>query len=57
MKPKENNPSCLRYSVYIGTKGVVLCKSHDVKRDHYAGGVLNTGGKENRGVHGKTGYT
>jgi len=40
----------------FGTRGVVLCKSHDVERVQDAGGVLNTGEKENGGVGGKKGY-
>jgi len=42
--------------VCFGTRGVVLCKSHDVERVEHAGGVLNTGGKENGGKGGKKGY-
>ena len=40
----------------FGTRGVVLCKSRGVGRVEDAGSVLNTGGKENRGVGGKKGY-
>jgi hypothetical protein len=42
--------------VCFGRRGVVLCKSHDVERLEDAGGVLNTGGNENGGVGGFTGY-
>jgi len=42
--------------VCFETRGVVLCKSLDVKRVEDAGSVLNTGGKENGGVGGKKGY-
>jgi len=37
-------------------RGVVLCKSRDVERVEDAGGVLNTGGKENEGVGRKKDY-
>jgi len=40
----------------LGKRGVVLYKSHDVKIVQDAGGVFNTGGKENGGVGGKKGY-
>ena len=40
----------------FGTRGNVLCKSRDVKIVKDAGGVFNTGGKENEGVGGKKGY-
>ena len=40
----------------FGTRGVILCKSHDVKIVQDAGGVFNMGGKENDGVGGKKGY-
>ena len=39
-----------------GMRGVVVCKSHDVEGVEDAGGVLNTGGKENGGLGGKKGY-
>jgi len=47
--------------VCFGTRGVVLYKSHDVEivQDAVcliAGGVFNTGGKENGGVGRKKGY-
>jgi len=35
---------------------VDLCKSHDLERVDDAGGVLNTGTKENGGERGKKGY-
>jgi len=41
--------------VCFGTRGVVLCKSRNVKRVEDAGVVLNMGGKENGGVGGKKG--
>jgi len=44
------------YRVGFGTRGVVLCKSRDVEQFEDAGGVLNTGGKENGGEVGKKGY-
>jgi hypothetical protein len=37
-------------------KGVVLCKSRDVEIVRDAAGELNTGGKDNGCVGGKTGY-
>ena len=40
----------------FGKRSVVLCKSHDVKIVHDAGGVYNTGGNEQGGVRGKKGY-
>ena len=40
----------------FATKGVVMCKSRDVESVENAGGVFNTGGKENNGVGGKKGY-
>jgi len=42
--------------VCFGTKGVVLCESHDVKRVQDAGGVFNMRGMENGGEGGKKGY-
>jgi len=42
--------------VCFETRGVVLCKSCDVKRVEDAGGVLYMGGKVNGGVGGKKGY-
>jgi len=33
-----------------------MCKSRDVESVENAGGVFNTGGKENNGVGGKKGY-
>jgi hypothetical protein len=42
--------------VCYGTRGVVLCKSRDVKRVEHAGGVLNAGGKVKGGEGGKKGY-
>ena len=40
----------------FGTGGIVLCQSRDVEIVQNAGGVLNTGGKENEVVGGKKGY-
>jgi len=40
----------------FGSRGVVLCKSRDVKTVEDAGGVLSTGGIENGGVGRKKGY-
>ena len=37
-------------------RGVVLCKSHNVQIVQNAGGVSNTGGKENGDEGGKKGY-
>jgi len=42
--------------VCFGTRGIVLYKSRDVQSVEDAGGVLNTGGKENGGVGGKKEY-
>jgi len=42
--------------VCFGKRGGVLWKSRDVERVEDAGRVLNTGGKEKRGVGGKKGY-
>jgi len=42
--------------VCFGTRGVVLCQSHDVKIVQVASGVFDTGGKENQGVGGKKRY-
>jgi len=42
--------------VCFGARGFVLCMSCDVESVEDAGGVLNMGGKENRGVGGKKGY-
>jgi len=43
--------------VCFGTRGIVLGQSRDVKIVQDAGGVFNTGGKENDGVGRKKGYT
>ena len=48
-----NVQSCVGYQVCFGTRGVVLCKSRDVDIVQDAGGVFNTGSKENGGVGGK----
>ena len=37
----------------FGTRGVVLCKSRDVKRVQDAGSVFDMGGKANGGEGGK----
>jgi len=42
--------------VCFGMKGVVVSKSHDIEIVQDAGGVVNTGGKENVGVGGKKEY-
>jgi len=42
--------------VCFGTRGVSLCKSHDVERVENAGGVLNTEGKDIGGVGRKKRY-
>jgi hypothetical protein len=42
--------------VCFQTRGIILCKSIDVKRVEDAGGMLNTGVKETGGVGGKKGY-
>ena len=51
-----NVQSCVGYQVCFGTRGVVLCKSHDVKIGQDAAGVFYMGGKDNGGVGGKKGY-
>ena len=45
--------SCVGYWVCFGMRGIVLYKSCDVEIVQDAGGVLNTGRKENGGVGGK----
>jgi len=55
-KPRGNVQSCVGYWVYFGTRGVVLCKSHDVEGVEDAGSVLNTEGKEHGGVGEKKRY-
>ena len=40
----------------FGAKGIGLCKSCDIVRVQDAGGVFNTGGKENGGEGGRKGY-
>ena len=55
-KPTGNIQCCVGYQVCFGTRGVVLCKSRNVKKVQDAGGVFNTTGMENRGVGGKKGY-
>ena len=37
-------------------RGIVSCKTHDVKRVQDAGGVFSTEGKVNGGEGGKQGY-
>jgi len=49
-KLRGNVQSCVAYLLCFGTRGIVLCKSRDVKKVQHAGGVSITGGKENRGV-------
>ena len=48
-----NVQSCVGYWVCFGTRGVVLCKSCDVKIVQDAGSVFDTGRKDNGGVGGK----
>ena len=40
----------------LGTRGVVSCKSPDVRIVKDGGSVYNMGGEENGGVGGKKGY-
>ena len=40
----------------FGTKGIVLCKSHDVEIVQDAGSVFYMGGTDRGGVGGKKGY-
>jgi len=42
--------------VCYGMRGIGLCKSRHVEIVQDAGGVINTGGKENGGAGGKKGY-
>jgi len=51
-----NVQSCVGYWVCFGTRGIVLCKSRDVRIVQDAGGEINTGRKEDEGVGGKKGY-
>jgi len=44
------------YRLCFGTRGVVFCKSCDVKKVQDAGGVFNMTGEEKGGVDGKMGY-
>jgi hypothetical protein len=37
-------------------RGIVLCKSHDIKIVQDAAGVFNPGAKDSAGVGGKKGY-
>jgi len=55
-KPRVNAQCCIGYKVCLGTRGVVLCKSHDVEIVQDAAGVFNRGGKVNGSVGGKKGY-
>jgi hypothetical protein len=55
-KPRVIVQGCLGYRLCIGTRGVVLCKSQDVKAVPDAASVFNTGGKDNGGVGAKMGY-
>jgi len=41
---------CVGYRVSFGMRGVVLCKSRDVKIVQDAAGVFNTGVNDNGGV-------
>jgi len=56
MKPRVNVQIFVGYQLCFGMRDVVLCKSGNVEIVQDAGGVLNTGGKENGGVGGKKGY-
>jgi len=51
-----NVQSCVGYWVGFGPRRDVVCKSHDVEIVQDAGGVFDTGRKENGGVGGKKGY-
>jgi len=51
-----NRQNCVGYRVCVWTRGVGVCKSQDVKLVHYAGAVINTGGKENEGERMKMEY-
>ena len=55
-QPRGNLQSCLGYLVCFGPRGIVLCKSRDIKRVEDACGVLNMGGTEYGGVGRKKGY-
>jgi hypothetical protein len=51
-----NVRSCVGYQVCFRTRGVVLCKSRDVKIVQDAASVFITGGNDNGGVRVKKGY-
>jgi len=51
-----NIQSCLVYRVCFGTRGNVVCKSYVAERVQDAGGMFNTGGKQNGGQGRKKGY-
>jgi hypothetical protein len=53
---REDVESCEGYQVCIGSRGICLPKSCDVKRVKDAGRVLNTGGTENCCEGGKEKY-
>jgi len=53
---RGNVESWVVFPVGFGMRGIVVCKSWAVKIVQYAGGVFNTGGKENGGVGDKKGY-
>ena len=51
-----NEQSCVDYQECFGTRGIVLCKSGDVKRVQDAGGVFSMRRTANRVVGGRKGY-
>jgi len=55
-KARGNVQSCVGYGVCSGTRGVVLWKSREVEIVQDAGGVFDTGGKENGSLGGKKRY-
>ena len=51
-----NVQSCVGFRVGFGPRGIVWRKSRDAEMVQDAGGVFNTGQKDNGGVGGKKGF-
>jgi hypothetical protein len=56
MRPRGNVRSCAGYRVCFGTRGNILCRSHDIEGVQDTGGVFNMGGIQYSGTHRKKGY-
>jgi len=55
-EPRVNVQHCVGYRLCFETRGVVLCKSHDIEIGQDAASVFCVGGNEFGGVAGEKGY-